>query len=190
MTQQEKREKETHLFANKLNQDKSYFKGFAAKFEGIAEAESVDEMSVVQNQQELQEEQRLAEVPHQTKSDGDPDESNSDEDEEDGDEEDAEKKGTEADPDLNSGQEDQPEEEAYEFEQDDELHREEEERKAELKRLADENNDINNYYGEDGLLKDQNQKNREESYRMPEKPQAMRSSKAWRKLEIKKILST
>jgi len=43
MTAVERREKETHLFANRLNQEKSYFKGFAGKYEGIAEADSMDE---------------------------------------------------------------------------------------------------------------------------------------------------
>lgn len=39
------------MFVNRLNQEKSFFKGFSTRFEGIAEAESMDEQSERQDTQ-------------------------------------------------------------------------------------------------------------------------------------------
>lgn len=43
MTIQQKREQAVHQFKSKLNQNKPYYSSFLKKFEGIAEAESVEE---------------------------------------------------------------------------------------------------------------------------------------------------
>jgi hypothetical protein len=45
MTKMEKREQETFMFKNRLNVNKPYFRAFINKFNGIAEAESGDEIS-------------------------------------------------------------------------------------------------------------------------------------------------
>jgi hypothetical protein len=45
MTKIEKREHETFQFKNRLNINKPYFRAFINKFNGIAEAESADEIS-------------------------------------------------------------------------------------------------------------------------------------------------
>lgn len=45
MTVQMRREQETFQFKNRLNINKPYFRAFVNKFDGIAEAESVDEVS-------------------------------------------------------------------------------------------------------------------------------------------------
>ena len=45
MTKMEKREHETFQFKNRLNINKPYFRAFINKFNGIAEAESGDEIS-------------------------------------------------------------------------------------------------------------------------------------------------
>lgn len=50
-TQMQKRERETTQFSRRINQEKSYFKGFTNKFEGIAEAMTNDEESVAGDQQ-------------------------------------------------------------------------------------------------------------------------------------------
>jgi hypothetical protein len=41
-----RREQETFQFKNRLNINKPYFRGFVNKFDGIAEAESADEVSL------------------------------------------------------------------------------------------------------------------------------------------------
>lgn len=59
---------------------------------------------------------------------------------------------------------------------------------AEAQRKAQEElMDINNYFGEDGLLRNEQQRQLESNYRIPEKPSIITSLKQWRKLEIKKI---
>lgn len=45
MTVQMRREQETFQFKNRLNINKPYFRSFVNKFDGIAEAESNDEVS-------------------------------------------------------------------------------------------------------------------------------------------------
>lgn len=57
----ERREKDTHVFTTRLNQEKTYFKGFAAKFEGIAEMESAEEQSV--RLDTVPDEEQVVEVP-------------------------------------------------------------------------------------------------------------------------------
>ena len=64
MSLKEKRDVETHQFTQRLNQQKSYFEGFAGRFEGIAEAESHDEQSVRQSEAGHGEQRQETIEPH------------------------------------------------------------------------------------------------------------------------------
>lgn len=189
MTTVEKREKETHLFTNRLNQEKSYFKGFAGKYEGIAEAEALDEQSVRQDTERAAEETKEKTIEQKEVmskgSQSDNSDSNDDDDSSDSDKN-SQNKAADVNSQNKEGEDAEDDEEAEDLEA---IEAAEEAARFAARPENDVNN-INNYYGADGILRNEAQREKEDNYRMAEKPLVVKSLKKWRKLEIRKLLST
>ena len=169
------------MFALRLNQEKSYFKGFTSKFQGIAEAESEAEQSVRMDSLPLEKDKpsKKGEAADDAKQEKDAlDESGSGDDDDSSDSSDNDEKKDDDQSDAKaSSQENSEKEEAPE---DDEGEDENSEKnKSEV--------NINNYFGPDGLLRDLKQFTREESYRQPQQPEVLKTKSKWRKLEILKM---
>lgn len=48
---------------------------------------------------------------------------------------------------------------------------------------------LDQFMGEDGILRDDTQREREENYKQPERPTTIKTKQKWRKLEIRKLMA-
>ena len=161
------------MFALRLNQEKSYFKGFTSKFQGIAEAESEAEQSVrldappsteveKQKTKKSTEEAKVEKEGSEESESGDDESSSSDQ------------KSETKENEFSDGKASSQDEEEKE---------EEDEEEAEPKPEVN----INSFYSPDGILRDPIQQMREETYKQPLQPEILKTVSKWRKLEILKI---